>query len=194
MALNTEQNFRLILASGSPRRRELLAGMGYQFEIRIPNVDENVSGHARDVVGVLSCRKAEAIASQLTDGIVIASDTLVSLNGQALGKPADEADAFRMLRTLSGNTHEVFTGVTIIDAAGGQAETRVVRTGVRFRSLSDAEIDAYIRTGEPMDKAGAYGIQGGAGAFVEALDGSYENVVGFPVDDIQDMLEHFIQK
>lgn len=194
MPFNHQQSFRLILASGSPRRRELLAGMGYTFDILVPDVDEHVSGHARDVVGILSRRKAEAAAQQLDSGIVIASDTLVSLNGQALGKPADEADAFHMLRTLSANTHEVFTGVTLMDAADGRNETRVARTGVRFRSLSDEEIEAYIRTGEPMDKAGAYGIQGGAGAFVEELDGSFENVMGFPVDVIQDMLSHFIQK
>jgi len=188
------QNFRLILASGSPRRRELLAGMGYQFEILVPDVDENVSGPASEVVGILSRRKAQAIAEAQDHGIVIASDTLVSLNGEALGKPEDEADAHRMLRTLSGNTHEVFTGVTIIDAFSGKAETRVVRTGVRFRELSDDEIQAYIATGEPMDKAGAYGIQGGAGKFVDGLEGSYENVIGFPVDDIRDMLTGFISK
>lgn len=193
MQQEKQQNFHLILASGSPRRRELLARMGYQFEIQVPNVDENVSGHARDAVAILSRRKAEAVAATRREGIVIASDTLVSLNGMALGKPADRAEAFEMLRTLSGNTHEVFTGVTIIDAASGQSETRAVRTGVTFRVLSDEEIEAYIATGEPMDKAGAYGIQGGAGAFVEALDGSYENVVGFPVDDIEDMLQNFNQ-
>ena len=187
-----KQNFRLILASGSPRRRELLAAMGYTFEILVPDVDEHVSGKARDVVAILSERKAKAAADQLDNGIVIASDTLVSLNGEVLGKPEDEADAFRMLRTLSGNTHEVFTGVTIIDAASGRSETRAVRTGVCFRELSDDEIHAYIATGEPMDKAGAYGIQGGAGEFVEALDGSYENVIGFPVDDIREMLASFI--
>lgn len=189
-----QQNFHLILASGSPRRRELLSRMGYQFEIEIPDVDENVSGHARDVVAILSRRKAEAVAAMHSEGIIIASDTLVSLHGQALGKPTDEADAFDMLRTLSGNTHEVFTGVTIINALSGCSQTRVVRTGVTFRALTDEEIRAYIATGEPMDKAGAYGIQGGAGAFVESLDGSYENVVGFPVDDIEDMLQNFKQE
>lgn len=187
-----KQDFRLILASGSPRRRELLAGMGYSFEIIVPDVDENVSGHARDVVAILSQRKAEAIAKNEDHGIVIASDTLVSLDGNALGKPEDEADAHRMLSALSGRTHEVFTGVTIIDAATGKSETRSVRTGVRFREISDAEIWAYIRTGEPMDKAGAYGIQGGAGKFVDGYEGSYENVIGFPVDDIREMLASFI--
>ena len=192
MIPDNKQNFRLILASGSPRRRELLAGMGYTFEILVPDVDEHVSGPARDVVAILSRRKAEAVCAQVDDGIVIASDTLVSLNGEALGKPEDEDDARRMLHLLSGNTHEVFTGVTIIDAASGKSETRFVRTGVRFRSLSDEEINAYIASGEPMDKAGAYGIQGGAGKFVDGLDGSYENVIGFPVDDIREMLASFI--
>ena len=186
------QNFRLILASGSPRRKELLSGMGYNFEIIVPDVDEHVSGHARDVVAILSQRKAAAIADCEDHGIVIASDTLVSLDGNALGKPEDEADAHRMLAALSGRTHEVFTGVTIIDAATGKSETRSVRTGVRFRELTDAEIWDYIRTGEPMDKAGAYGIQGGAGKFVDGYEGSYENVIGFPVDDIREMLSTFI--
>ena len=192
MSERISQPFRLILASGSPRRRELLAKMGYEFEILVPDVDEHVAGPARDVVNILSRRKAGAAAAQLTDGIIIASDTLVSLNGEVLGKPADEADAHRMLGELSGNTHEVFTGVTLIDAASGRSLSRVVCTQVRFRPLSDEEIWAYIRTGEPMDKAGAYAIQGGARGFVEEFIGSYENVIGFPVDDIQSMLNEFI--
>ena len=188
------QSFRLILASGSPRRRELLTKMGYEFEILVPDVDEHVPGPARDVVAILSRRKADAAASQLSDGVIIASDTLVSMNGDVLGKPADEADAHRMLRELSGNIHEVFTGVTLADAADGRRQTQVVCTQVRFRKLTDEEIWAYIRTGEPMDKAGAYGIQGGAGIFVASLDGSYENVMGFPVGDIDAMLKEFAKK
>ena len=188
MQTDAKQDFRLILASGSPRRRELLTKMGYTFEIIKPDVDEHVKGLARDVVRVLSQRKAEAAARDVHSGVIIASDTLVSLDGAALGKPEDEADARRMLHMLSGRTHEVFTGVTIIDTDHNRVQTRVVRTGVQFRNLTDAEIDQYISTGEPMDKAGAYAIQGGAGAFVEAYDGSYENVIGFPVDDIQAML------
>jgi len=192
MISDNKQAFRLILASGSPRRSELLSKMGYEFEIHVPDVDENVSGKASDIVAVLSRRKAMAVAESEDSGIIIASDTLVSLNGEVLGKPVDEADAFRMLKTLSGNTHEVFTGVTIIDAKSGKCETRSVRTGVCFRELTDQEIHDYIASGEPMDKAGAYGIQGGAGKFVEKLEGSYENVIGFPVDDVQDMLNGFI--
>ena len=188
------QPFRLILASGSPRRRELLAKMGYEFERLVPDVDEHVSGPAREVVGILSRRKAGAAAAQLTDGIIIASDTLVSMNGDVLGKPADEADAHRMLRELSGNTHEVFTGVTLADAGSGRRLSRVVCTQVRFRELTDEEIRDYIRTGEPMDKAGAYAIQGGARGFVSEFIGSYENVIGFPVDDIEEMLSSFTKE
>ena len=182
---------RLILASGSPRRRELLARMGYAFEICTPDVDEHVPGQACDVVCTLAIRKGRAAAEHFSDGVIIASDTLVSLDGAPLGKPEDAADARRMLRALSGREHEVFSGVCLVDAATGREEVRVDRTGVRFRALTDAEIDAYIATGEPMDKAGAYAIQGGAGAFVEALDGSFENVMGFPVDVVGEMLEHF---
>ena len=187
----SENAKRLILASGSPRRRELLAKMGYTFEICAPEVDEHVTGHARDIVHALAERKAEAAAARCRDGVVVASDTLVSLDGKPLGKPCDAADAHRMLAALSGREHEVFTGVCVLDVATGRRETRAVRTGVTFRDLSGEEIDAYISTGEPMDKAGAYAIQGGASHFVEALDGEFENVVGFPVLEVREMLGHF---
>ncbi len=182
---------KLILASGSPRRRELLTKMGYTFEICAPDVDEHVAGHAKDIVFTLAQRKAHAAAEHIEDGVIIASDTLVSLDGAPLGKPEDVADAHRMLRALSGREHEVFTGVCVLDAATGRSETRSVRTGVTFRELTDAQIDAYIATGEPMDKAGAYAIQGGAGEFVSKLDGELENVIGFPVVEVKEMLEHF---
>ena len=181
----------LILASGSPRRRELLAKMGYTFEICAPDVDERVTGHARDIVYTLAQRKAHAAAEHIAQGVIVASDTLVSLDGAPLGKPADAADAHSMLAALSGREHEVFTGVFVLDAATGESETRSVRTGVTFREISPEEIDAYIATGEPMDKAGAYAIQGGAGAFVTRLDGSFENVMGFPVQEVREMLEAF---
>lgn len=183
---------RIILASTSPRRRELLAKMGYEFICDAPEVDENVDGRADSIVALLSERKARAAAAKYKEGVVIASDTLVSLDGKGLGKPADEADAFRMLRQLSGRTHEVFSGVCMIDAHSGRCETRVARTGVIFRELTDDEINEYISTGEPMDKAGAYGIQGGAGKFVTGLDGTFENVMGFPVDIVDEMLKSFL--
>ena len=151
-----EQRFRLILASASPRRRELLQRMGYEFEICAPDVDEHVDGRAEDIVQTLAARKARAAAAHYAEGVIIASDTLVSLEGKPLGKPVDEDEAYAMLR-----------------------------------ALSDAEIWDYIHTGEPIDKAGAYGIQGGAGAFVEELDGSFENVMGFPVEDVERMLRGF---
>lgn len=192
MGQGGQQDFQLILASGSPRRRDLLTKMGYEFEVCVPDVDEHVAGPAREVVGILSRRKAEAVAARYDDGVIIASDTLVSMNGDVLGKPRDEADASRMLHELSGNTHEVYTGVTLADAADGRRLTRVVCTRVHFRELSSMEILEYIRSGEPMDKAGAYAIQGGAAGFVQALEGSYENVIGFPVSDIEGMLREFI--
>ena len=185
----SEQSKRpLILASGSPRRRELLARMGYTFEICAPDVDEHVSGHARDIVHTLAQRKARAAAEHYADGVIIASDTLVSLDGAPLGKPADAREAREMLAALSGREHEVFTGVCVLDAKTGRSELRTVRTGVTFRDITPDEIDAYIATGEPMDKAGAYAIQGGASHFVESLDGEFENVVGFPVVEVREML------
>ena len=185
------ENPRLILASGSPRRRELLAKMGYTFETCSPDVDEHVAGHARDIVYTLAERKAHAGAAHYDSGVIIASDTLVSLDGAPLGKPEDAEDARRMLRALSDREHEVFSGVCVLDIASGRHETRAVRTGVTFRKITEEEIDAYIATGEPMDKAGAYAIQGGAGAFVTKLDGSFENVMGFPVQEVREMLEAF---
>ena len=188
----TESTARpLILASGSPRRRKLLAKMGYRFEICAPDVDEHVQGHARDIVHTLAQRKARAAAAHCADGVIIASDTLVSLDGAPLGKPADAKEAHAMLAALSGREHEVFTGVCVMDAKSGRSETRIVYTGVTFRQITPEEIDAYIATGEPMDKAGAYAIQGGAGKFVEKLDGELENVIGFPVVEVREMLAHF---
>lgn len=185
------QDFRLILASASPRRRELLFRMGYAFESCAPDVDEHIEGPARSVVAALAERKARWAASRYQDGVVLASDTLVSLDGLSLGKPVDARDARGMLRALSGREHEVFTGICLLDISTGRALGDVVRTGVRFRALTDGEIADYVRTGDPMDKAGAYGIQGTAGAFVESLDGSLENVMGFPVDDVARMLREF---
>lgn len=180
---------KLILASGSPRRRALLAKMGYKFDTCVPNVDENVDGKAADVAMLLARRKARAAADGRSDGIVIASDTLVSLDDVPLGKPRDAANAKEMLFSLSGREHDVYTGVCMIDTATGRTLEKCVQTGVTFRELSEEEIDAYIATGEPMDKAGAYAIQGGAGGFVTWVDGSFENVMGFPVDEVDAMLK-----
>ena len=189
---STAARQRLILASGSPRRRELLTRMGYEFAVRAPEVDENVGGSPRHAVALLARRKAMAAAEGLTEGVVLAADTLVSVDGEALGKPRDEAEASAMLHRLSGREHEVFTGVCLIDAATGRQAVHVERTGVKFRPLSEEEINEYVATGDPMDKAGAYGIQSGASRFVEAISGSFENVMGLPVGSTGRMLKKFL--
>lgn len=184
---------RLILASGSPRRRELLERMGYSFTVLSPDVDEHVDAEPRQAVALLARRKALAAAEGLTDGVVLAADTLVAVDGEALGKPGGPAEARAMLMRLSGREHEVFTGVCLMDAATGRIAVHVERTGVVFRALDAEEIDRYVETGEPMDKAGAYGIQGGAAAFVESYTGSYENVMGLPVISAGLMLKKFLR-
>lgn len=189
---STGERQRLILASGSPRRLELLTRMGYEFEVRAPEVDEHVAASPQQAVVILARRKALAAAEGLTEGVVLAADTLVAVDGEALGKPQDADEARRMLRRLSGREHEVFTGVCLIDVANGRQTLHVERTGVVFRALSEEEIDAYTATGEPMDKAGAYGIQGGAAAFVERISGSYENVMGLPVVSVGLMLKKIL--
>jgi len=179
---------KVILASGSPRRRELLGEMGIAFEIDVPDVDEHVEGTPGEMVALLAERKARAVALRRESGLVVAADTLVALGKEALGKPVDEADASRMLHALSGRTHDVYTGVCVMDASSGEALVCAERTGVRFRALSDEEIADYIATGEPLDKAGAYAIQGGAGAFIEGYEGSRTNVIGLPVERLGEML------
>ena len=169
---------KVILASKSPRRRELLCKIVDSFEVETAEVDESLPAeiHPRDGVEILAVRKGAPIAARYPDAIVISSDTLVELDGVALGKPTDELDAKRMLRSLSGKAHNVHTGVAIHYM--GRALSGVDSTAVKFREMSDAEIDEYIAGGEPMDKAGAYGIQGGAGKFVDRYEGDFDTVVG----------------
>ncbi|HVG08277.1 MAG TPA: Maf family protein [Thermoanaerobaculia bacterium] len=163
----------LVLASGSPRRRELLEGLGVVFTVRPVDLDESpLPGEApRDYVLRLAVEKAAAASGEL----VLAADTTVVVDGQILGKPQDDDDARRMLRLLSGREHSVLTGIALGKAA------EVDETLVRFAPLSEAEIDWYVATGEPRDKAGAYAIQGLGSLFVEAVQGSYSNVVGLPI-------------
>ncbi len=184
---------KIILASGSPRRRTLLGAMGYEFVVLAPDVDENVGGRARDIVGVLAGRKGRAAAGLCHDGeIVIAADTLVSLDGRPLGKPKDDREAAAMLRALSGRSHEVYTGLCVIDTAVGSVSVDVECTRVTFRPLTDEKIAAYVATGEPRDKAGAYAIQGGAAAFVSSCEGSYNNVIGLPTERLAERLERIM--
>ena len=170
----------LILASQSPRRRELLGLTGLDFVVRAADIDETMdpSLPPREEVARVSREKARAVARGPED-VVIAADTIVVCGTQVLGKPKDEADAFRMLSLLSGREHQVMTGMTVL--RGGQTVTETEITSIRFRELSPAEIRAYIATGEPMDKAGAYGIQGGAALFAQSLQGDYYNVMGLPM-------------
>lgn len=179
---------KVILASGSPRRRELLGEMGIEFEIDVPDVDETVAGAPDEMVRVLAERKARAVAEKRSEGLIVAADTLVALDGRALGKPVDDEEAKDMLSSLSGRTHDVFTGVCVMDAASGRCMVEADRTGVCFREVSNEEIESYVATGEPRDKAGAYAIQGGAGAFVSGYEGSRTNVIGLPVELLDKML------
>ncbi|MBM6724482.1 Maf family protein [Pseudoflavonifractor phocaeensis] len=173
----------IILASQSPRRRELLERMGVgDFRIVTPDIDEQMDRDLPpgELVGRISLEKALAVQSQEGKGpIIIAADTVVALDGAVLGKPADELDAFKMLSTLSGCRHQVYTGLTVL--RGEEQYTVSEETTVTFRELSAEEIDRYVATGEPMDKAGAYGIQGYGALLVEGIQGDYYNVMGLPV-------------
>ena len=170
----------VILASQSPRRRELLGLFRLPFTVRVADIDETMNPHNNPEAEVarVSALKAAAIERSQED-LVIAADTIVVCDGQVLGKPRDEADANRMLHMLSGRDHQVMTGMTVL--LGHRRVTHTEITHIHFRALSDSEIRAYIRTGEPMDKAGAYGIQGGAALFAQRIEGDYFNVVGLPV-------------
>ena len=184
---------QLILASQSPRRQELLRRIGVDdFTVLATDSDESYDPlwTPEELVGRLSARKAAAAAAQAgPDAVVIAADTMVFLDDERLGKPADEADAFRMLSELSGREHTVRTGVTV--RRGDVSCTQVEATAVRFRPLAAAEIRAYIATGEPMDKAGAYGIQERGALLVEGIRGDYFNVMGLPVLRLARMLRGF---
>lgn len=186
------ENIRYILASGSPRRRELLAGLGLDFEVRLlPGIDESypqgLSGE--EIARTISRQKAQAYRPTLApDELIITADTIVYLDGEVLGKPHDEADAHRMIRQLSGRTHEVITGVTLLTQNLEHTFDCVSR--VTFAKLSEEEIDHYVRHYHPLDKAGAYGIQEWIGYIgVERIEGSYFNVMGLPVQRLYQTLK-----
>lgn len=183
---------KIVLASQSPRRKELLGRMGLEFVTQASKIDESAFDglEARELVATLSREKAQWIARQL-DGetLVIGADTVVVRDGAALGKPKDAEDAVAMLLSLSGRDHQVCTGVTV--CRGERVLTQVEETQVTFRALTEAEVRQYVSTGEPMDKAGAYGIQGLGGLLVEGIRGDYSNVVGLPVCRLGQMLKDF---
>ena len=185
-------DMKYILASMSPRRKEILESMGLTFSVEPSDVDENIGvTDPALLVKELSLLKAGDIASKHCgeNVLVIAADTVVSLNGEILGKPKDREDAKRMLSMLSGNTHSVFTGYCVSCCKTGKTVSECAETKVTFRKLTDEEIYDYIESGEPMDKAGAYGIQGGAGKFVTDTYGEYSNVVGLPKDALTNLLK-----
>lgn len=182
--------FKLILASGSPRRKELLEREGYSFDILVSDAEESAPADiAPAEIAEHNARlKARAVAKGLgKTAVVIGADTVVSIDGVVFGKPSDEHEAQDMLRYLSGRTHQVITGVCLV--CDSTAKSFHVTTDVTFRELTQAEIAAYVASGEPMDKAGAYGIQGGGGKLVDHISGDYDNVVGLPVNALAQELQ-----
>lgn len=188
----------LVLASASPRRRELLAQVGVEFGIRAANIAEEIvpgEGPA-DLSTRLAREKARAVASALAGGgvrFVLGADTVVVRDDRILGKPADAADALAMLRSLVGRRHEVWTGIAVVEVGSGRVHAEAHRSRVRMRSASEAELRAYVAGGEPMDKAGAYAIQGEGGRFVTACEGSRSNVIGLPLDETLALLQRAVR-
>lgn len=182
----------LILASGSPRRAELLRQINLDFTVATHDVDEtqNVPTEPAACVRELARRKAQSVAINFPNQIVVGADTIVVIDEEILGKPKDPSEARQMLRRLSGRGHQVFSGVALVK--NGKTQTVVEKTRVIFRDLSWDEIDWYVRTGEPMDKAGAYGIQGLGAILVDHLEGCYFNVMGFPLTRFYVMLRDFL--
>lgn len=175
---------KIILASSSPRRKELLAQLGLPFEVITKNVDEtlNDQGSLRDEIEALSFKKALAVFSEHKDAIVIGADTLVTIDGLRLGKPKNEDEAKDMLKRLSGKTHDVITAVSIISPKSSETFSTV--SMVTFYPLSDQEISGYIKTGEPMDKAGAYAIQGIGARYIKGIVGDYYAIMGLPIAEV----------
>ena len=182
----------LILASASPRRRELLRTLCPDFRVVPSDLEETLAaGSPRAAAAGLALDKARAVAARVGEGVVLGADTIVVIDGQALGKPAGPDEARAMLRRLRGREHEVITGVAVVDARTGRSEATAVVSRVRMAEYGEAEIEAYLATEEPLDKAGAYAIQGRGGALVAGLDGSFSNVVGLPLEETARVLAAF---
>lgn len=180
----------LVLASQSPRRRELLAVLGLPFSVVAPDVDESPEqGESPEAYVVRVAReKAVDVASRVRGSVVLSADTVVTIDGEILGKPTSRADAIRMLTKLSGREHRVYTAVCVIDQASGKMREARDETAVAFKALSTADIEAYIDQENVMDKAGAYGIQGFASVFIPRISGSYSNVMGLPLALVYELL------
>ncbi len=186
-----------ILASKSPRRRRLLTQLGFDFKIMPADIEEeNVDiRDPAEFVTSLALAKAEAIAANLDQkAVILGSDTTVVIDGEMINKPADKEEAYRMLKSLSGRTHTVYTGIALVESVTGRFVTDLQKTDVHFRDLDDDEINAYIDTGSPMDKAGAYGIQDDFGAvFVDNIEGCYYNIVGLPLELFYRKMKEFLK-
>lgn len=183
---------KIILASASPRRKELMELAGYDFEVICADIVEVVPEEAmpQEVVMSLALQKAQAVAAEHKEAVVIGSDTVVVLDGKILGKPHSEQEACEMLRSLSGRTHKVFTGVAIV--CGGKVKNFFDETDVEFYSLGDDEIKKYVATGEPTDKAGAYGIQGKGSVLVKRINGDFFSVMGLPIAKLYREMSDFV--
>ena len=181
----------LVLASASPRRKELMAGLGLEFQVKAADVAEDpLPGELpQDMVMRLSLDKASALAATLRHGLVIGADSTVVLDGEVLGKPVDGDEARRMLHRLSGTQHQVMTGISVVDAATGDRQTGWMASDIKLRGLTDAEIDASIRSGTPFDKAGAYAVQDPELRPAEWWQGCYSNIVGLPLCRLLEMLQ-----
>lgn len=185
---------RIILASNSPRRKDLLNQIGIKFEIMPSDIDEDLSvleGTINDKLEQLAFMKAKHIAEKIDEGLVIGADTVVVIDDIILGKPVNEEDAYKMLKLLNGRTHQVITGISVIDAKNNEYKTDHVATLVEFNDMSDQEIWSYIKSKEPMGKAGAYGIQGLGALLVKHVSGDYFNIVGLPLNTLNNMLLEF---
>jgi len=193
LGAHNNNTITIILASNSPRRRDLLCQIGIKFTIDPADVDERVLPHElpEGYAVRVAVDKARLAASRAGAGIVIAADTIVVVDDEILGKPADASDAERMLKMLSGKVHRVITGLAVMDAATGKTLTRTSITRVWFRRLVQQEIASYIATGEPLDKAGAYGIQERGALLVDKIEGCYFNVVGLPLSLLGELLRSF---
>jgi septum formation protein len=185
------QNRKIILASKSPRRQEYLALLGIEYEIVVPDVEEIIENEdippGQQAIA-LARKKAEAVAAGHQDAIVIGADTMVVLGEHRMGKPKDEAEALRMLQALQGRVHRVYTGVCMIDGREDKRYEQYRKTKVFMEKMDDEAIKQYIATGEPMDKAGAYAIQSKGGAYVKGIEGDYFNVLGLPLNLVNNML------
>lgn len=185
---------KIILASQSPRRKWLLDQIGLEFEIVPSNFDEDIENKkfSKKLIESIAYEKAKEVAKRVPENVlIIAADTVVILGKQILGKPLDEEDAYKMLEKLSDKTHEVITSIAIIDKYENKTLINSKISKVKFKKLSDREITDYIKTGEPMDKAGSYGIQAYGSLFVEKIDGCYNNIVGLPLNLLAEMLKSF---